>query len=60
MSLGIFKGCAINLEGKELTIDLVPLVIQHFHVILEMHWLSTNYAVIDYDMVRMIFPVLNQ
>ena len=47
MSSGVFKGCIINVGDKELTVDLVPLVIQHFDVILGIDWLSINHAVID-------------
>ena len=34
VSSGVFKTCEIDVNNKTLTIDLVPLVIQHFDVIL--------------------------
>ena len=59
MSSYIINGCDINLEGKELTIDLVTLIIQHFDVILGMDWLSVNHAIIDCENMRVMFQVPN-
>ena len=59
LSLGI-RAYDININGKELTIDLIPLIIQHFDIILGMDGLALNHIVINYENKRVLFQVANK
>ena len=43
----IYLGCVIEIGERVLLVDLIELVVFDFDVILEMDWLSENYASID-------------
>ena len=43
----IFRDCEIQVHDVLLHVNLIPLDIQHFDVILGMDWLASNYATID-------------
>ena len=60
VSLGVFKCCSIEEEGRPMTIDLVPLVIQHIGIILGIDWLSVNHTIIDCEHKNVTFQALNQ
>ncbi|KAI3685538.1 hypothetical protein L6452_34786 [Arctium lappa] len=40
----ILRNCKLEIEGKEFPIDLMPMVIGRFDVVVGMDWLSTNHA----------------
>jgi hypothetical protein len=42
-----YEGCTILLQGYELRVDLVPLDMVKFEIILEMNWLSLYHARVD-------------
>ena len=43
----VFRDCEIQVHDVLLHVNLIPLDIQHFDVILGMDWLASNYATID-------------
>ena len=43
----VYQNCEIMMGDQFLTIDLVPLVIQHVNDILSIDWLSANQVFID-------------
>ncbi|GJU56366.1 putative reverse transcriptase domain-containing protein [Tanacetum coccineum] len=45
----ILRGCTIGLLGHPFNIDLMPVELGSFDVIIGMDWLANNYAVIVYD-----------
>ena len=45
---------------KNLTVDLIPLIVNHFDVILGMDWLSENHATINCEEKRVIFKSKDQ
>ena len=45
----VYRNCKIHVNNRELTVNLIPLAIQHFDVILGMDWLAENHGVIDCD-----------
>ncbi|KAI3735955.1 hypothetical protein L6452_15482 [Arctium lappa] len=40
----IIRNCKLEIEGREFPIDLMPMVIGGFDVVVGMDWLSTNHA----------------
>jgi hypothetical protein len=40
----VYKRCRVNVRGCECGVDLIPLEIQDFDMILEMDWLNTYHA----------------
>ncbi|GJW95774.1 putative reverse transcriptase domain-containing protein [Tanacetum coccineum] len=44
----ILRGCTLNLQNHPFNIDLLPIELQSFDVIVEMDWLSKNRAEIKY------------
>ncbi|KAI3673781.1 hypothetical protein L6452_39911 [Arctium lappa] len=40
----ILRNCKLEIEGREFPIDLMPMVIGGFDVVVGMDWLSTNHA----------------
>ncbi|GKC87887.1 putative reverse transcriptase domain-containing protein [Tanacetum coccineum] len=45
----ILRGCTIGLLGHSFNIDLMPVELGSFDVIIRMDWLANNHAVIVYD-----------
>ncbi|GJT06628.1 putative reverse transcriptase domain-containing protein [Tanacetum coccineum] len=45
----ILRGCTIGLLGHPFNIDLMPVELGSFNVIIGMDWLANNHAVIVYD-----------
>ena len=43
----IYRGCNVQIGGQNLQVDLVPLTIQDFDVILGMDWLGKHHANMD-------------
>ena len=43
----VYKGVILNIEGVELTADLMPLALDDFDLILGMDWLSRHRAQVD-------------
>ena len=43
----IFRACEMKVGDGVLTVDLIPLTVNYFDVILGMDWLSANQATID-------------
>ena len=43
----VFKGVRININGFELEVDLIPLKLSDFDIILGMNWLGKNKAHLD-------------
>ena len=43
----VYKDCELKIGKKELNVDLIPLAIHDFDMILGMDWLSFYRAVID-------------
>jgi hypothetical protein len=43
----IYRGCNVQIRGQNLQVDLVPLTIQDFDVILGMDWLGKHHATMD-------------
>ena len=44
----IYRACVVVIGGVELLVDLMPLTMAHFDVILGMDWLAANHASINY------------
>ncbi|KAI3758767.1 hypothetical protein L6452_06339 [Arctium lappa] len=44
----ILKGCKLEIERREFPVDLIPMVIGGFDVVIGMDWLSNNHAEILY------------
>ncbi|KAI3715042.1 hypothetical protein L6452_22008 [Arctium lappa] len=40
----ILKGCKLEIKGREFSVDLMPLVIGGFDVVIGMDWLSNNHV----------------
>ncbi|KAG5553992.1 hypothetical protein RHGRI_011757 [Rhododendron griersonianum] len=51
----VFRDCDICFDGLCLSVDLIPLEMGHFDVILGMDWLSVNNASIDCANKRIVF-----
>ena len=51
----IFKGCEILVDCVFLKVNLIPLELYDFNVILGMDWLSTHRALVDYFTKKVIF-----
>lgn len=47
LSTDVYKSCTISLKGKTLYVDLIPLCIGNFDMILGMDWLVANHASVD-------------
>ncbi|XP_028064207.1 uncharacterized protein LOC114267367 [Camellia sinensis] len=47
LSTKVYKSCVISLKGKTLYVDLIPLCMSSFDIILGMDWLAANHASID-------------
>ncbi|GKG07539.1 putative reverse transcriptase domain-containing protein [Tanacetum coccineum] len=45
----IFRGCTLGLLGHPFSIDLMPIELGSFDVIIGMYWLANHYAVIICD-----------
>jgi hypothetical protein len=43
----VFEGVKININGYELEVDLIPLKLSDFDIILDMNWLVKNKAHLD-------------
>jgi len=43
----VFEGVGININGCELEVDLIPLELSDFDIILGMNWLGKNKARLD-------------
>jgi hypothetical protein len=43
----VFEGVRININGFELEVDLIPLKLSDFDIILGMNWLGKNKAHLD-------------
>nr|GEU97101.1 reverse transcriptase domain-containing protein [Tanacetum cinerariifolium] len=52
----IFRGCTLGLLGHPLNIDLMPVQIGSFDVIIDMDWLANHHAMIIYDEKIMRIP----
>ena len=55
MGSSVYKNCEVKINDQLLIVNLVPLGIHHFDVILGMDWLSVNHDVIDCEHKRVIF-----
>ena len=51
----VYKDCVLKIEDKELILDLIPLTIHDFDLILGMNWLSSYHASIDCFKKEVIF-----
>ena len=51
----IFKGCEILIDGVVLKVNLIPLEMYDFDVILGMDWLSTHRALVDCFTKKVVF-----
>lgn len=56
----IFKDCPIMIGSETLPVDLVPLPLNDFEVILGMDWLAKYYATIDYREKVVTFKIRKQ
>ena len=43
----VYKVCGLKIRKKELNVDLIPLAIHDFDMILGMDWLSSYHTLID-------------
>ena len=53
----LYKDCVLEIGDKELIVDLMPLTIHDFDLILGMDWLATYHASIDCFKKEMIFRI---
>ena len=60
LSVDVYKSCIVSLKGKTLLVDLIPLCISAFDVILGMDWLVANHAFIDCKAKKVSLRLLNQ
>ncbi|TXG73219.1 hypothetical protein EZV62_001798 [Acer yangbiense] len=51
----VFKSCLISVGGRDFLVDLLPLKMRDFDIILRMDWLATNYASIDCFSKEIVF-----
>ena len=47
-------------EGRDLPVDLIPMDVLNFDVILGMDWLSQHYATVDCQRKEVIFRIPNE
>ncbi|XP_028057304.1 uncharacterized protein LOC114261264 [Camellia sinensis] len=47
LSTKVYKSCVISLKDETLYVDLIPLCISSFDIILGIYWLAANHASID-------------
>jgi hypothetical protein len=54
----VIKGCKINIDGNELPLELMPMELGGFDIVLGMDWLSSNQAQIicDKKLIRIQTP----
>ena len=60
VGISVYRSCDIIINDVPLLVDLIPLSIQDFDVILGMDWLSSVHAKIDCVLKRFIFQIPNQ
>ena len=53
----IFEKCIVHIEGRELLVDILPLCMEEFDVILGMDWLSFYHASIDCFCKEVLFQI---
>ncbi|KAK1560346.1 hypothetical protein Q3G72_025572 [Acer saccharum] len=51
----VFKSCLISVGGRDFLVDLLPLKMRDFDIILGMDWLAANYASIDCFSKEIVF-----
>ena len=51
----VLRNCEMNIGGESMTMDLIPLSMSHFDVIIGMDWLSKHKAKIDCTQRQIIF-----
>ncbi|GJT23676.1 putative reverse transcriptase domain-containing protein [Tanacetum coccineum] len=56
----VLRGCTLGLLGHPFTIDLMPIYLGSFDVIIGMHWLAKNHAVIVCDEKIVRIPYGNE
>nr|GEV46324.1 reverse transcriptase [Tanacetum cinerariifolium] len=56
----IIRGCTLNLLGHPFNIDLMPLEVGSFNVVIDMDWLSKYHAIIVCDVKIVCFPYDNE
>jgi len=56
----VYEGCVMKLCDKELLVDLIPLDIKDFDIILGMNWLASYHASIDCFKKEVVFQLPNE
>ncbi|PSR88443.1 Transposon Tf2-6 polyprotein [Actinidia chinensis var. chinensis] len=56
----VYKECVLKIGDKELLVDLMPLSIHDFDLILGMDWLAAYHASIDYFKKEVVFKMPNE
>ncbi|GJS95625.1 putative reverse transcriptase domain-containing protein [Tanacetum coccineum] len=56
----VLRGCTLGMLGHPFNIDLIPIDLGSFDVIIDMDWLAKNHAVIVYDKKIVRIPYRNE
>ncbi|GAV91777.1 RVP_2 domain-containing protein [Cephalotus follicularis] len=56
----VYRSCELELCDRKLLVDLIPLAILHFDIILGMDWISANHASVDCFKKEVRFAIPNQ
>ncbi|XP_031394177.1 uncharacterized protein LOC116205681 [Punica granatum] len=56
----VYRSCRLQLGDKEMLVDLIPLSIWDFDVILGMDWLASHYASVECYKKEVIFRIPNE
>ncbi|OWM63611.1 hypothetical protein CDL15_Pgr008154 [Punica granatum] len=56
----LYRGCMLQLGDREMLVDLIPLSIQDFDVILRMDWLASHQAYVECYKKEVVFRLLDE
>lgn len=56
----MFPSYPIMIRTEILSVDLIPLPLNDFHVILDMDWLAKNYATVDCHERQLLLKFLTE
>lgn len=55
VAIGVYRGCIITMHGQDTTTNLIELVMVDFDVIMEMDWIYSCFAKLDFRTIIVRF-----